>query len=255
MWRTSRRLRSSRRARSRSIRRRRAEPSRVLRLHSFQVRRHNAPRPNEHDLHFVSRKREQRRHRRVQACARKSDRPRRRSCPEPWAILEDGSNNLLALDGSGTVEIYSEATGKLVQQISVPNGAAWEAFNQKPVRGLLRFELRPSGSPELSRRFGAWIDQRGMEHLKLPDRPRLLATRAIVQVKRWDDDARGSQLGGAPVDLRQKYSRNRCDRNRLVIIEGRIEHVLPDVDLDQLLSNTTKRQAPDSHKPVGARGK
>jgi DNA-binding beta-propeller fold protein YncE len=53
------------------------------------------------------------------------------SYPEPWAILEDGSNNLLALDGSGTVEVYSEATGKLVQQISVPNGAAWEAFNQK----------------------------------------------------------------------------------------------------------------------------
>jgi DNA-binding beta-propeller fold protein YncE len=53
------------------------------------------------------------------------------SYPEPWAILEDGSDNLLALDGSGTVEVYSEATGKLVQQIPVPNGAAWEAFNQK----------------------------------------------------------------------------------------------------------------------------
>ncbi|MGP8101154.1 MAG: hypothetical protein ACLQHL_10430 [Candidatus Cybelea sp.] len=53
------------------------------------------------------------------------------SYSEPWGILEDGSNNLLALDGSGTVEVYSEATGKLVQQISVPNGAAWEAFNQK----------------------------------------------------------------------------------------------------------------------------
>ncbi len=53
------------------------------------------------------------------------------SHPEPWAILEDGSNNLLALDGSGTVEVYSEATGELVKQISVPNGAAWEAFNQK----------------------------------------------------------------------------------------------------------------------------
>jgi DNA-binding beta-propeller fold protein YncE len=35
------------------------------------------------------------------------------------------------LDGSGTVEVYSEATGKLVQQIPVPNGAAWETFNQK----------------------------------------------------------------------------------------------------------------------------
>ncbi len=51
--------------------------------------------------------------------------------PEPWGILEDGSNNLLALDGGGTIEVYSEATGKLVQQIPVPNGAAWEAFNQK----------------------------------------------------------------------------------------------------------------------------
>jgi DNA-binding beta-propeller fold protein YncE len=53
------------------------------------------------------------------------------SYAEPWAILEDGSDNLLALDGSGTVEVYSEATGKLVQQIPVPNGAAWETFNQK----------------------------------------------------------------------------------------------------------------------------
>jgi DNA-binding beta-propeller fold protein YncE len=51
--------------------------------------------------------------------------------PEPWGILEDGSNNLVALDGAGTVEVYSEATGKLVQQIPVPNGAAWETFNQK----------------------------------------------------------------------------------------------------------------------------
>jgi len=51
--------------------------------------------------------------------------------PEPWSIREDGNNNLLALDGSGTVEVYSEATRKLVQQIAVPNGAAWEAFNQK----------------------------------------------------------------------------------------------------------------------------
>jgi sugar lactone lactonase YvrE len=51
--------------------------------------------------------------------------------PSPWGILEDGNNNLLALDGSGTIEIYSEATGKLVKQIAVPDGAAWEAFNQK----------------------------------------------------------------------------------------------------------------------------
>jgi sugar lactone lactonase YvrE len=53
------------------------------------------------------------------------------SYAEPWGLLEDGSNNLLALDGGGTVEVYSEATGKLVQQIRVPNGAAWETFNQK----------------------------------------------------------------------------------------------------------------------------
>ena len=51
------------------------------------------------------------------------------SYPEPWAILEDGSDDLLALDGSGTIEVYAEATGKLVQQIAVPGGAAWEAFN------------------------------------------------------------------------------------------------------------------------------
>ena len=60
------------------------------------------------------------------------------SYPEPWAILEDASNNLLALDGSGTVEVYSEVSGKLVQQISVPNGAAWEAFNQKRSGVVLR---------------------------------------------------------------------------------------------------------------------
>jgi Beta-propeller repeat len=53
------------------------------------------------------------------------------SYTEPWGILEDGNDNLLACDGSGTIEVYSEATGKLVQQISVPNGAAWEAFNQR----------------------------------------------------------------------------------------------------------------------------
>jgi sugar lactone lactonase YvrE len=53
------------------------------------------------------------------------------SYSNPWGILEDGSNNLVALDGSGTIEVYSEATGKLVKQIAVPNGAAWEAFNQK----------------------------------------------------------------------------------------------------------------------------
>ena len=96
------------------------------------------------------------------------------SYPEPWAILEDGSDNLLALDGSGTVEVYSEATGKLVQQITVPNGAAWEAFNQNHPNWVC-LELRPSGSPELSRREGRWVDQRGIEHFELPDRRRLLA--------------------------------------------------------------------------------
>lgn len=53
------------------------------------------------------------------------------SFPEPWGLLEDGSNNLLAADGSGTIEVYSEATKQLVSQISVPNGAMWEAFNHK----------------------------------------------------------------------------------------------------------------------------
>lgn len=51
------------------------------------------------------------------------------SFPEPWGLLEDGSNNLLADDGAGTVEVYSEASHRLVSQISVPNGAEWMAFD------------------------------------------------------------------------------------------------------------------------------
>lgn len=51
------------------------------------------------------------------------------SYPEPWGILEDGSNHLLVCDGSGTIEIYAESDGTLVKQISVPNGAMWLAFN------------------------------------------------------------------------------------------------------------------------------
>jgi hypothetical protein len=47
----------------------------------------------------------------------------------PWGLLEDGSDNLLACSGSGTVNVYAESTGKLVQQISVSGGALWEAFN------------------------------------------------------------------------------------------------------------------------------
>jgi sugar lactone lactonase YvrE len=53
------------------------------------------------------------------------------SYPEPWGILEDGSNNLLVCDGAGIIDVYSESDGKLVKQISVPNGAAWMAFNKK----------------------------------------------------------------------------------------------------------------------------
>lgn len=48
----------------------------------------------------------------------------------PWGLLEDGSGNLLACSGNGTINVYSEATGKLVNQISVPGGALWEAFDQ-----------------------------------------------------------------------------------------------------------------------------
>lgn len=48
----------------------------------------------------------------------------------PWGILEDGKNHLLACSGSGTINVYGESTGKLINQISVPNGALWEAFNQ-----------------------------------------------------------------------------------------------------------------------------
>ncbi len=53
------------------------------------------------------------------------------SFPEPWGLLEDGNDNLLAAVGSGTIDVYSEATKQLVSQIAVPNGAMWEAFNRK----------------------------------------------------------------------------------------------------------------------------
>ncbi len=36
--------------------------------------------------------------------------------------------------GTGVIDVYSEATGKLGQQISVPNAALWEAFNEKRSR-------------------------------------------------------------------------------------------------------------------------
>ncbi len=52
------------------------------------------------------------------------------SFDSPWGLLEDGSDNLLACSGNGTINVYAEATGELVQQISVPGGALWEAFNQ-----------------------------------------------------------------------------------------------------------------------------
>lgn len=52
------------------------------------------------------------------------------SFDSPWGLLEDGSNNLLACSGSGTINVHAEATGKLVQQISDPGGALWETFNR-----------------------------------------------------------------------------------------------------------------------------
>ncbi|HEV3089952.1 MAG TPA: hypothetical protein VGX91_00760 [Candidatus Cybelea sp.] len=52
------------------------------------------------------------------------------SYDSPWGILEDGSDNLLAASGDGTINVYSEATGKLTKQITVSGGALWEAFNQ-----------------------------------------------------------------------------------------------------------------------------
>lgn len=56
------------------------------------------------------------------------------SYASPWGILEDGNDNLLACAGGGTIEVYSEATGALVQQIPVPSGCMWLAFNQKRTR-------------------------------------------------------------------------------------------------------------------------
>jgi sugar lactone lactonase YvrE len=54
--------------------------------------------------------------------------------PEPWGIVEDGSDDLLVCDGAGVIEVYSESNGELVAQISVPNGASWLAFNQSRSR-------------------------------------------------------------------------------------------------------------------------
>lgn len=48
----------------------------------------------------------------------------------PWSIREDGLGNLLACSGDGLIDIFSEASGGLVKQISVPNGAMFEAFNK-----------------------------------------------------------------------------------------------------------------------------
>lgn len=56
------------------------------------------------------------------------------SYASPWGILEDGSDNLLACSGSGTIDVYAEASGKLVRQIPVSGGALWEAFNQSRSR-------------------------------------------------------------------------------------------------------------------------
>ena len=48
----------------------------------------------------------------------------------PWSVREDGADNLLACSGAGSVNVYAESSGRLVQQISVPNGAMFEAFNK-----------------------------------------------------------------------------------------------------------------------------
>ncbi len=53
---------------------------------------------------------------------------------EPWGLLEDGSGNLLAADGAGTIEVYSEASHQLLRQIGVPNGAEWMAFDAARTR-------------------------------------------------------------------------------------------------------------------------
>jgi sugar lactone lactonase YvrE len=110
-----------------------SQPSRVLRLPNFQVygiTRHNntstiyisyAPEGSEGRIaEFVHA-----RGKAIQLGVSYSD---------PWGILEDGNDNLLACDGSGTIEVYAEATGKLVQQISVPSGCMWLAFNQQRTR-------------------------------------------------------------------------------------------------------------------------
>jgi len=48
----------------------------------------------------------------------------------PWSVREDGADNLLACSGEGTINVYAESSGQLVQQISVPNGAMFEAFSK-----------------------------------------------------------------------------------------------------------------------------
>jgi hypothetical protein len=53
------------------------------------------------------------------------------SYPDPWGLLEDGNDHLLAASGSGSVNVYDEANGELVSQLSVPNAALWLAFDQQ----------------------------------------------------------------------------------------------------------------------------
>jgi len=53
------------------------------------------------------------------------------SFANPWGVLEDGSNNLLACSGNGAIDVYSETTGALVKQIAVSNGALFLAFDQR----------------------------------------------------------------------------------------------------------------------------
>jgi hypothetical protein len=51
------------------------------------------------------------------------------SYSEPWGIIQDGSGNLLASDGTGPIHIYPQAGGPQIGAINVPGAPLFATFN------------------------------------------------------------------------------------------------------------------------------
>jgi hypothetical protein len=107
-----------------------SEPARVLQFPNFQV--YGIALHKQTSTIYVSYATERSNDGAINEFVRARGKPKNLgvSYASPWGILEDGSDRLLACSGNGTIDVYAEATGKLVKQISVPSGALWEAFNQ-----------------------------------------------------------------------------------------------------------------------------